>query len=291
MNKNVFYGSFIVFECLIWGVGNTLIKIGYDIISPFTCLTLRFLLGFFVFVILFFPRLRKHKNMILKCVPLSMVTASAFLLSNLSLRYTSATTAGLLMGLSVIFTPILSRLVFHSRLERRTLGCVVLVVIGMVLLCGVGGGGFGIGEGMALFSAFATATTLTFSVSYLQTIDSIVLSTVQIGVTGFIALPFALITEDVSLLRSVPIEGWLIVAYLVFGCTVVAYLMQNKALKHLSPVFASLACCTEPVFTALAAYLILRERLTWVGYLGAVLIVAAVVGGSLPNKIPVQPKE
>lgn len=291
MNKNVLYGSFIVLECLLWGVGNTLIKIGYDIISPFCCLTLRFLLSFLVFVLLFFPRLVQHRKTILKCVPLSVMTAAGFLLSNLSLRYATATTAGLLMGLAVIFTPLLSRMVFGSRLEKRTMGCVVLVVIGMVLLCGIDGAGFGIGEGMALLSAFATAVSLTFSVSFLRTIDPIVLSTVQIGVTGFIALPFALLLEDVSQLRTVPMKGWLIIAYLVLGCTVAAYLMQNKALKHLSPVVASLILCMEPVLTVVAAYVILGERLSLIGYLGAVLIIGAVAGGSMPNKVPVLPKE
>ena len=54
---------------------------------------------------------------------------------------------------------------------------------------------------------------------------------------------------------------------------------------------ASLILCMEPVLTAVAAYVILGERLSLIGYLGALLIIMAVAGGSVPSKVPALPEE
>ena len=66
-----------------------------------------------------------------------------------------------------------------------------------------------------------------------------------------------------------------------WGCTFLAYLFQNIALMHVSPAFAALTWCTEPLFTAISAYFILHERMDFLACCGALLILAGTVFASV----------
>ena len=190
------------------------------------------------------------------------------------------------MALSVVFTPILAILVHKTQPEKKIAGAVLLVLIGLYLICGISGeNAFGVGELMALISSFCLAVTLTFSAKLVSTIEPVVLSTVQSGVTALISLSFSVMLEDFQSFYHVSASGWLSILYLAAGCTFIAYLLQNIALKHISPVFASIAFCTEPVFTALSAYLMLGEQLSAFGYLGSVFILMGMVVSSLPKRV------
>ena len=69
--------------------------------------------------------------------------------------------------------------------------------------------------------------------------------------------------------------------YQLLGSTVAAFLLQNVSIRHLSPMFVSLAFCIEPVFTAIASSIILGEQMTGIGIAGSVLIMFGVIAASL----------
>ena len=156
----------------------------------------------------------------------------------------------------------------------------------MYLLCGFDAGArFGFGELLALISALCLAVTLTFTAVSVQAVDPVVLSTVQAGMTAMLSLVPALIFENTHTLTGVSLSGWFSVLYLAVGCTFIAYLLQNTALAHVSPVFVSVTFCAEPIITALSAYVLLGEQLAFSGYIGAALILAGILVSSLPRKL------
>ena len=71
------------------------------------------------------------------------------------------------------------------------------------------------------------------------------------------------------------------VVYVALGGTCAAYVLQNVAMHHISATFAALAFCTEPVFTALFAYLLLGETLSAQGFVGAGIVLAGVMAASV----------
>ena len=87
----------------------------------------------------------------------------------------------------------------------------------------------------------------------------------------------ALIFDDVAVLPQVTVTGWLVVAYLALLCTCLSYVLQNTALTRLSSYTVSLLQCTQPILTAACSYLLLGEKLSAIGLVGAALIVACVV--------------
>jgi drug/metabolite transporter (DMT)-like permease len=71
--------------------------------------------------------------------------------------------------------------------------------------------------------------------------------------------------------------GWGILFLLGVGPTLAGFGLYNVALTHLPSSVANLIATSEPVFTAIIAYLFLNERLTWVQISGSVLVLGGVV--------------
>ncbi len=71
--------------------------------------------------------------------------------------------------------------------------------------------------------------------------------------------------------------GWGVLALLAMGPTLAGFVLYNISLNYLPSSVAQLILTTEPVFTALTAYLLLGERLSAVQIAGSLLILGAVV--------------
>jgi drug/metabolite transporter (DMT)-like permease len=71
--------------------------------------------------------------------------------------------------------------------------------------------------------------------------------------------------------------GWGVLFALAAGPTVLGFGLYNVSLSHLPSSVANLIVTTEPIFTAITAYFLLGERLTWGQVCGGLLILTGVV--------------
>lgn len=291
----VFYAGLIFLQCLLWGIGNPIVKIGLETIPPFLCLALRYSIAFVLFLIFFGKQIipQFKKEYLANCIIIGLFTAASFIFSTLSLMLTEATISGFLLALSVVFTPILSFFILRQKVSRRLILIIFITVIGMYFLCGNGGSfSFGWGELLALLSALTGAGMLTYSSKHVCDIGPFALSAAQSAVTSIVCFIFALIFEDLHSLAYVSAQGWWCVIYLAVACTCIAYSLQNIALRKVSATFVSLAFCSEPIFTAFASYVMLKETLSGSGLLGAVLIACSLVLASiLPSEAAQDPAD
>lgn len=282
--KKILYGILMVLVCVVWGAGNPATKIGLETIPSFLMLTMRFSGSFLIFLIIFRTKVFKvfNKSNIWKCCLLSVVTAMTYISSQIALYLTSATMAGFLMGLAVLFTPFFNFLIFKNSVNKKFIPIIILVIIGMYFLCGGGMSfTFGLGEFCALLASVFYGLWLVLTPRYVHDVGPVALSTLQCGVAAVICLPFFFIFEFPASLGSISSEGWIALAYVTVICTVIVYLIQNQSLKFLSPVFVSLVLCLEPVFSALFSFILLNEKLTLIAYLGGVLIVIGLMIASV----------
>jgi drug/metabolite transporter (DMT)-like permease len=71
--------------------------------------------------------------------------------------------------------------------------------------------------------------------------------------------------------------GWLVLFTLAAGPTVLGFGLYNVSLSYLPSSIANLIVTTEPIFTAVIAYILLGERLAGGQVLGGVLILGGVI--------------
>ena len=74
--------------------------------------------------------------------------------------------------------------------------------------------------------------------------------------------------------------------YAAICATVIVFLWQMHAQRHMSSARAALLFCFEPVVAALASWLWVGERLTGTQWAGGALIVAGMVVAELPARRP-----
>ena len=112
------------------------------------------------------------------------------------------------------------------------------------------------------------------------TVFNLTFYSVLIGLLGLV--PF-LILEQANSNQSIPITPafWMWSAYLGILCSVVAFLVWNWSIKHVSPIAAAVAMYLKtPVALGVGAVL-LHENLTLVFYAGTLLILATLFSNQL----------
>lgn len=287
MGDTLRYSCFILIQSIVYGFGNPLTKVAYKTLTPFWLLSVRFALAFTLFYIF------KHKdiNELLKrdkiriWLPSALCGAAAYISINMALNLTSATNVGFLMSLPVLFAPILETVVRHEKYQLRHLPLQILAVIGLYMLCCSGGKFvFKVGDILALLSAVFLAGMLVFGESAVSRLDPAAFTAVQAGTTAVCSIILALLFEDAIAVKQATGEAWLVVVYLAVTCTILAYLMQNIAIRHLSSRTVSMLQCTQPILTAAASFILLHETLSVIGLIGAAIIIAAVLTDTVINK-------
>ena len=131
----------IVLQSVIYGFGDPISKIAFKTVPVFSMMSVRYCIAFLVCFLFF----RKRIFNTLKTVPVhawlvpGTCMGLCYLLNNVALSMTDATSVAFLRSLSVIITPAFAFLFFGKKLKRQHLLVQVLVLPGIYMLCVKGG--------------------------------------------------------------------------------------------------------------------------------------------------------
>jgi drug/metabolite transporter (DMT)-like permease len=191
------------------------------------------------------------------------------------IKLTSATNAGLIISLTIIFTPILESIWSRSWLPRKFFIAAVGAIVGVALL--VSGNGFkepNFGDLLMLGAAVLRAITTTAQGKLAEgrKVSSFNVTVVQLTVCGlsYLAIDFG---GTVNLITEFETAQWLNMAFLVLLCTVFGFVALQYGILRTSPSRASLLLSTEPIWAVLTATVFGGEQLFFVGFIGAALII------------------
>lgn len=270
----------IVLQSVVYGFGDPISKIAFDAVPVYSMMSVRYSIAFLVCLALFRKRIAKT----LRTVPVrkwlvpGMCIGLSYLLNNVALSLTEATSVAFLRSMSVIFTPALAFLMFGKRYSWKQILVQILVLPGIYLLCVRGGlSGFGAGEITALLAAVLMGGTLVFSRRYLdEDVDPVSMTALQGGCSALLALAGCAFIEKGIDVSGADLKVWAIILYLAVACTFLGYLMQNLALMKISERAVSLLQTLCPVMTALFSFILLGEKLSAAGMAGAAIILACI---------------
>ena len=263
----------------MYGFGDPISKIAFEVTPVYSMMTARYLIAFAVAFILFHRRIMNT----LKTVPIrawlvpGLCIGYTYVLNNVALSLTDATSVAFLRSLSVVITPLVAFLLYKKHYSIRHVILQILVLPGLYLLCVRGGlSGFGAGETVTLAAATFAAGTLVFSGKYLDTVEPVSLTALQALCSAVIAFIGSVVFEGGVHLETTTTTAWLIIMYLAIACTFLGYLLQNFALTRISERSVALLQTLCPVLTAGFSFVLLGERLTIAGIMGALIIVLCV---------------
>ena len=197
------------------------------------------------------------------------------------IHLTSATNAGLIISLSIIFTPIIEGLVRKFWLPKSFFVAASGAVLGVAFL--VSGNGLqspNWGDllmfGAALLRAYYQVVQGSLTAGKkLTTINLTIFQTLTAGLIFFIAD----VPGTISAASNYGVNEWLLLGFLVLLCTVYGFFAMMWGIRRTSASRIALLQGTEPIWAVFIAMLFGGEQLNLIGVLGALLIIGSCYWG------------
>ncbi|MFJ9949207.1 DMT family transporter [Kitasatospora sp. NPDC091207] len=215
---------------------------------------------------------------------LGLVLAGVFLLETYGAVHTSATNAGLIISLTMVFTPLAESALARTALPRTFLAAAGLAVVGVALLTGDGGLKAPTPGDLLVLGAAVVRTVHVLAMARVRAIrdtDTLGLTWVQLATATAvfaIAAPFAGPLPWTVAASYGPTE-WAWLLHLTLLCTLFAFFVQMWAVRATSPSRVSLLLGTEPLWAAVFGITLAGNHLGPLALVGGALVLGATEWG------------
>lgn len=274
----------LVFVTLVWGVTFVTVKEAINFIPPFYFLAVRF--GIATLIMLAVTNKRLHKltgSSLLKGILIGLMLFAGYAFQTFGLKYTSASNAGFITGLSVVIVPIIYALTTKKLPGLIPSVGIASATVGLGLLTINENLKFNYGDILVLFCAVSYALHIILVGRFSPDNDPFILATVQIATVAVVSFAAALFKETAPSPASFNAQVWEALLITSILATALAFFLQTLIQKYTSPTHTAIIFTTEPLFAALAAYIIGGESFILKQGFGAAFILAGMLASELGN--------
>ena len=138
---------FIFLQSVLYGLGDPISKSAYEVLPVYSLLTARYGIALAFLLLVFGRRIWRGLKV---CSPRdwllpSLCMGGAYVANNIALELTAATSVAFLRSLSTMMTPLLALAFYRRKFGKKHIPVQLLVLVGLYLLCGLGGLSAGVG--------------------------------------------------------------------------------------------------------------------------------------------------
>jgi len=199
-------------------------------------------------------------------------------------NYTSVSVATLCYYMEPVIVIVLSTVLFHEKMTVRKALCALVALIGMILISGIIESGLpnagelrGILMGLTAALLYSTVVLMNMK---LQGVDAYEKTVIQLASAALVMIPYLLITgEFTGNTWSAGTIGLLLFVGIVH--TGICYALYFGSIDGLRSQTIALFSYIDPITALVLSALILHERMTVFGVLGAVLILGSAIASEL----------
>lgn len=268
---------------LVWGSSYIFTKMGLGSLEEFNLIALRFLIAFVIASAIFYKRMINiNRKLIAYAFILGLSLFSMFAALTFGVKHTTASNAGFLISLTVIFVPILSSFILRKVPEKKVCFAAVVALIGIGLLTLNSELRLNLGDFLCILAALLYAIHMIITGTLTKEVDSLALGIWQLGFTGALGLLFSIILETPQIPQT--LSSWGAVLALSILCSAFGFVAQTVSQKYITPTNTGLIFSLEPVFAAIFAFMFFNEVLTSKGYVGAALVLLGVLSAEIDLK-------
>ena len=178
-------------------------------------------------------------------------------------------------SLGVVLVPVLARFIFGARPPMTIWLALPIAVLGLGLLALNNGLNFEFAQIYFLGAAFGSALQLNLLSRFSMRMHSLVLTAIQLSVSGSLLLCVSLLTETRPSDISMEVAGWFLASTLI--ATSLRFWLQTYGMSLTQVSHAAVIMNLEPVWTAILAMLWFSEVMGVVQLVGCVLIFIAML--------------
>ena len=253
---------------------------GYD---PYQVIFGRFLMASLCMGIVYHKRLRKITKKEWKVGSiLGILLAAMFVLMTVGLLYTTPSINAFLVNIQAVIVPFICWGVFRQKPTRNHFIAAMMTLIGVCCLSLTADFRIDFGAALTLLAALAFSLQMAFLGNLTDGCDPIHIA----------------ITENISMLAMMTVvlnfTGWDMPAmtlpslgnffFLGAFCTAAYFALQSAGQQITSPNKAAIIITSESIFAAIFSALIYGERMALRGYIGCIIIFAAMMLAEQPTK-------
>lgn len=277
----------MVLTTLFWAGAFIAGKLSVPFIPAFTLTFLRF---FIATTILYFVVKSKDKSnykLTKKDIPIFLFTGIIGMFGYhvfffTALKYTTAINSSLIGATNPIITTILCVIFLKDRITfKRAIG-IILSFLGVFLtitnanLSTIHNLSLNKGDLLMLIAVCMWAAYSVFSKKVIHKFSPLILTFYSFLFCTLFTFPFALYERPWLFVTKVPYSAFLAVVYMSIFASVVGYLVQQMSIKQIGPSKTSLFINLVPVFSIILSVTILKETISIVKVLTALLIITGV---------------
>lgn len=260
----------------IWGLTFVMVQDAIRELPTTAFLAYRFIPAALIVAVIFHARLRALPAAGWRAgLLMGVFLTGGYIFQTLGLEETTASNTGFITGLFVVLTPVLGAIFLRQSLPLVAWLAAGVAMIGLWLLAGAGTDFNFRGDGLVLVCAFSLAAHILATANAVKRFDVGALLAIQLGMVGAVSLAIAAVAGDLEPPEGSTVWSALIVTSLI--ASALGFFVQTFAQQHAPPARTALILAAEPAFAGLFGWLLNDERLSATGWLGAALIMTAIV--------------
>lgn len=290
--------AMLTLTALIWGVAFVAQSEGMNYVGGFTFNACRFIVGGVVLIpcIFFLRRVngdqraqltraeqaQRRKTGIIGGICCGVFICLGSTLQQFGIAQTTVGKAGFITSLYIIIVPILG-LFLRKKVGLNIWASVGIAAAGMYLLCITEGFAISRGDFLVFLCAIGFSLHILVIDYFSPKADGVVISCIQFFTAGIISCVFMFLFERPT--GDAVTAAWAPVLYAgVMSCGV-GYTLQVVAQKDVEPTIASLIMSLESVFSLLAGWVLLGQKMSPKELSGCVLVFGAIVLAQVPAEL------
>lgn len=249
---------------------------GVLLTNPYNFLFYRFLVASVIFFILFHKTIAKiNKRTIRYGVYLGIPLTASLIFLALGLQRTTASKAGFIGGMYIIFVPILLIFITKKLPSWNQVIAIIIAMVGLgIITLNIQDFDIDIGDIWVLLFSLFLALYIVLVGKLAKKQNAVSLTFVQILFACLINFIIVMLSSNFEIPRHY--LAWQAIIYVgIFGT--VAYFIQNRYQRYISDIKVGLIYSLEPVFAALMAFVYLKETITLRLIIGGILIFISLI--------------
>ena len=194
-----------------------------------------------------------------------------------SYDYTTVTNATLAYYFAPVFVLILSPIILNEQLPIKKIVCIGVAIVGMLLIVGNGLRTSGKDDVLGIFFGLVAAAfyaALMLVNKFIQNIDKLEITIIQLGTTAILLIPYVFFTEGLDILEvsrsSIPF-----ILLLGIMNTGLGFWLFFSGMQKLKGQSIAMLSYVDPFVAILISGIILQEQMTSVQLLGGALLLGS----------------
>jgi drug/metabolite transporter (DMT)-like permease len=281
MDRKIAYGSLVI-VAVVWGATFPIIKLSLTYIDPISFLLFRFAIAAVVLLPFVIKKMNKRDAIYGTIVGIPLFLG--YVTQTVGLQYTSPSMSGLITGIYIVLTPILSIFILRNGLDMVKIYLAVAAFVGMALMTISSTSGEALGNLLTIATAFCYALQLVLTEKYLKTGNPLVFTFFQLIVVAVLSL---IISPGSVLKAGILTNGYVLFSVLfnaILGSTMAIWLM-SVAIKNTNAYISALILVIEPVSAVMVSTIFFHFPVTTLIILGgAIILVSMVLAINRENK-------